>query len=92
VGIEIGARAFSSWDAVAHRWARPSASFELLVGRSSRDIVARVPVTVSGEVGRSSTLTDMSPLRDWLEDETVRQLASGALRDIAPILGATFGE
>ena len=37
-------------------------------------------------------LTDMSPLRDWLEDAAARNQATEALRDIAPILGATFGE
>ncbi len=37
-------------------------------------------------------MTEMSPVRAWLEDETASYPASEALRDIAPILGATFGE
>ena len=92
VGIDVDARAFSSWDATAHRWLCRPASFELLVARSSADVIATLPVTVTGDRSRPSTLTDMSPLRDWLEDQTARDVASETLRDIAPILGATFGE
>jgi beta-glucosidase len=92
VEVEVDARAFSSWDPPTHRWVRRRAAFDLLVARSVDDVVATLSVSVSGEQARPSRLTDMSPLRDWLEDEAARDLASEALRDIAPILGATFGE
>ena len=92
VEVEVDARAFSSWDPAVHRWVCRPASFDLLIARSAADVVATLSVSVTGERERPSTLTDMSPLRDWLEDETARDLASVALRDIAPILGATFGE
>jgi len=44
VTITLDATAYRRWDVEAHSWNTDSARYELRVGRSSRDIVARVEV------------------------------------------------
>lgn len=45
VTIPLDARAFQVWDDAWHRWTTPSGQFEILLGRSSRDIVGRWRIT-----------------------------------------------
>ena len=63
VRIALDARAFSYWDATLHGWVAEPGAFELLIGRSSADIVASVLVTLLPAATARSTLTDMSPAR-----------------------------
>ncbi len=48
VDIALDARAFEVWDEGRHRWTVPAGQFELLLGRSSRDIVGRWHFTPHG--------------------------------------------
>jgi beta-glucosidase len=41
VELPLPAKAFEAWDEQAHRWYIPSGRYEILVGRSSRDILFR---------------------------------------------------
>jgi beta-glucosidase len=41
VELALPARAFDVWDATAHRWHAPSGRYEILIGRSSREILFR---------------------------------------------------
>lgn len=45
VTIPLDARAFQVWDADRDRWTTPQGSFEVMLGRSSRDIVDRRRIT-----------------------------------------------
>ena len=45
VSIPLDARAFEIWDEERHRWATPEGEFEVELATSSRDIVARWPIT-----------------------------------------------
>jgi hypothetical protein len=66
--------------------------FEVLIGSSSSDIRAVLPID-GVETGTSvSTLDEMSPLQDWLLDRTTRASTIDLLRELAPVLGETFGE
>ena len=57
VEIEVDGRAFSSWDPPTHRWVRPPAAFELLVGRSSADIVAPYSASAARHASSNSSST-----------------------------------
>jgi beta-glucosidase len=41
IELALPARTFEAWDERAHRWYTPSGRYEILVGRSSRDILFR---------------------------------------------------
>ena len=45
VVLTVPARAFAAWDPAAGGWARPPGTFTVEVGRSSRDLRLKVPVT-----------------------------------------------
>jgi beta-glucosidase len=45
VVLTVPARAFAVWDPAAGGWARPPGTFTVEIGRSSRDLRLRVPVT-----------------------------------------------
>jgi hypothetical protein len=67
-------------------------TFEILIGSSSAAIHAVIPVTVVESAALPSTLTDMSPLQDWLGDAAGRPGALELVRSLAPILGGVFGK
>jgi beta-glucosidase len=90
VRIGLDARAFAFWDPRVGRWVVEPGTFDILVGRSAEDIVASFPVMVArGDSG--GQLTDMSPLRDWLDDDVAGPAARAMMRRVGPILGSTFG-
>jgi len=41
IELALPAKAFEAWDEQAHRWRTPAGRYEILVGRSSRDILFR---------------------------------------------------
>ncbi len=45
VEVELGAAAYRMWDEDTHQWESGSGRYEVLVGASSRDIRATVPIT-----------------------------------------------
>ena len=92
VEVRLDPRAFSYWDPRVHTWLTEAGVFELLVGSSSADIRAAVQVTVVRTTRVPSTLSDMSPLQDWLGDVAGRPAALELVRSLAPILGGVFGE
>lgn len=92
VSIDLDWRAFAYWDAGLHQWVAPEGTYDLLIGSSSAEIHASVPVMVTGPDGERSTLTPMSPLQDWLRDETARPAALSLLVELGPILGGVFGD
>ena len=51
-----------------------------------------MPVTVVESAALPSTLSDMSPLQDWLGDAAGRPAALALVRSLAPILGGVFGQ
>ena len=49
VAIELGRRAFAVWDVDAHDWLVEAGRFELVVARSSADVVEVLPVDVASD-------------------------------------------
>jgi beta-glucosidase len=92
VEIRLDPRAFSFWDPRRHGWLTQPGPFEVLVGSSAADIHSSITVTVVATGRPPSTLSDMSPLDDWLRDQVARGPTIGLLQELAPILGGAFGE
>ena len=92
VSVHLDARAFSFWEPRVHAWVTEPGQFEILIGSSSAHIHATLGVGVVPADYPVSTLTDMSPLEDWLRDGAARSQAIGLLQELAPILGDTFGD
>ena len=92
VSVHLDARAFSFWEPRVHAWVTEPGHFEILIGSSSAHIHATLGVSVVPADHPVSTLTDMSPLEDWLRDGAARSQAIGLLQELAPILGDTFGD
>ena len=47
VSVKLDPEAFEYWNDKTHAWVRPSGEFQLMVGRSSRDIFYRADLTVT---------------------------------------------
>ena len=92
VDVRLDPRAFAFWDSRRHGWVTEAGVFEILIGSSSAAIHAVVPVTVVESAALPSTLSDMSPLQDWLGDAAGRPEALALVRSLAPILGEVFGQ
>ncbi len=92
VEVRLEPRAFAFWDVRRHAWVTEAGVFEILIGSSSAAIHAVVPVTVVESAAIPSTLSDMSPLQDWLGDVAGRPEALELVRSLAPILGGVFGD
>jgi beta-glucosidase len=92
VDVRLDPRAFSFWDPRRQRWVAEAGAFEILIGSSSAAIHAVVPVTVVASAALPSTLSDMSPLQDWLGDPAGRREALALVQSLAPILGGVFGD
>jgi beta-glucosidase len=92
VDVRLDSRAFAFWDPRRHGWVTEAGAFEILVGSSSAAIHAVMPVTVVESAPLPSTLSDMSPLQDWLGDAAGRPGALALVRSLAPILGGVFGQ
>ena len=48
VTLALDPRAFQIWDPARDRWTTPPGTFELMLGRSSRDIIGRWPIVPRG--------------------------------------------
>lgn len=92
VMVHLDARAFAYWDPRIHDWVTEPGRYEVLIGSSSADIRSSIAVTLVATNEVPSTLTDMSPLQDWLADTAGRSEALGLLRTLAPVIGGIFGE
>ena len=92
VEIHLDEKAFKFWDPRIHDWVAEAGDFELLVGSSSADIHATLPVTLVATDDVPTMIGDMSPLLDWLQDAAGRDQALQLITTLAPILGAVFGE
>jgi beta-glucosidase len=92
VAIELDGRAFALWDPRLRSWVVEPGRFDILIGSSSVDIRAELTVTAVTPDRLTSTLNEMSPLRDWLANQEARVPTIGLLRELAPIIGGVFGD
>ncbi|HHV11356.1 MAG TPA: glycosyl hydrolase [Clostridiales bacterium] len=68
VTFELGKRAFAYWNVDIHDWHVESGEFELLVGKSSREIILSKTIQVTGTVKLPTTYTLDTTLGDLMEN------------------------
>lgn len=68
VTFELGNRAFAYWSVELHDWHVESGEFEILIGKSSRDITLSKTIEVTGTVKLPITYTLDSTLGDLMEN------------------------
>lgn len=68
VTFELGKRAFAYWSVELHDWHVESGEFEIMIGKSSRDITLSKTIEVTGTVKLPITYTLDSTLGDLMEN------------------------
>jgi hypothetical protein len=85
VVLELGRRAFAFWDEPTERWRVPAGTYEVQVGRSASDVVARVPLGLEGDVDRPGRLSLESTVGEWFGHPVVGPvLLAGLLERATP--------
>ena len=80
VTFELGKRAFAYWNIEIHDWHVESGEFELLIGKSSRDIVVSKTIQVTGTVKIPTTYTLDTTLGDLMENPEAAQFLGGLMQ------------
>lgn len=81
VQVTLDRRAFAVWDVAAHNWLVESGRFEIVVARSSVDIVAVLPVEITSD----DAITPVAePAGFVATDEEFRALFGGSLPPVVP--------
>lgn len=73
VQFELGKRAFSYWNVDIHDWYAEAGEYEILIGKSSRDIVASRSVTIESTTIIPVKYTLDSTVGDMMEDTYAKQ-------------------
>ena len=80
VKIPISKAAFGAWDVEKGKWRVPSGHWEIEVARNSQDVIAVVPVSVSGDLQHPLPASPAPkpvperPVRPFTRDSTVTEL------------------
>lgn len=75
VTVTLDERAFAFWSPRWSRWVVEAGAFTVAVGPSSRDLVSTTTIELDAPTF-VAPLTDMSPLREWLDHPEGRRLLS----------------
>jgi beta-glucosidase len=82
VSLVLQRRAFTLYDPEAAAWVITSPDFEVLLGASSADIRATLPVSLPASEVAPAVLTRFSPLRLWLEHPAASARLSPVVGDL----------
>lgn len=74
VNFVLTARDFSYYDPALGRWAAESGKFDILIGKSSRDICLRQTVELHSTQSNVIPLTRGSYIKDFLNNDVARQI------------------
>jgi len=81
IAIPIAPDSFAFWDANAHTWRTPSGQYEIEVGHNAEDIVAVLPLQVTGDLTEPYVDPGMAefkpqrPVRPYTREATLGELA-----------------
>jgi len=74
VSFTLNSRDFSYFDPALSRWVAESGAFDILIGKSSRDICLRQTVTLRSAQSNFVPLTKDSYVKDFLNDPEARKI------------------
>jgi beta-glucosidase len=85
IDLELDRTAFRFWDARGHRWWVEPGTYEVEIGRSAADIVARVEVELEGDTEAPAELTRTSTVKEFFAHPVVGPaLMEGMLANATP--------
>ena len=79
VEFELGKRAFAYWNIIIHDWHVESGDFEILIGKSSKDIVCSKTINVQSTVQVRDTYTLDTTLGDLMENPEAQKILGGMM-------------
>ena len=91
VSIALDFRAFAYYHPGYGQWISEDGEFDILVGASSADIRASLPVTLESSLKLPCILDRESTFREWMDDPRGKQVAGGLLDMVKNQMGASFG-
>ena len=91
VTVALDFRAFAFWHPGYKQWVAESGEFDILIGASSADIRASVPVTLQSTQTLPSLLNMESTVREWLEDPHARPVFEPLFQQMMAQMGQAFG-
>lgn len=87
VSFELGKRAFAYYNTAIKNWYIESGDFEILVGKSSREILLSSKVKVNSTNEIKKTFTRNTTVREILSDNVKRKLVETELKDVMKNFG-----
>jgi len=85
VEIELGRRAFASWDVRGQRWKVAPGAYGVELGRSASEIIASAQLELEGDPDRPDPLSLDSTVKAWFAHPVVGPaLMAGMLADASP--------
>lgn len=88
VKFVLGKRAFAYWNTELHDWHVESGEFEILVGKSSRDIPCRESIFVKSTQTLPCTYTPDSTMGDIMSDPDLAEFVAGMMKNMSSAGGA----
>ncbi|MDO4305189.1 MAG: glycoside hydrolase family 3 C-terminal domain-containing protein [Eubacteriales bacterium] len=88
VTFVLGKRAFAYWNTELHDWHVESGEFEILAGKSSRDIPCRESIFVKSTQTLPCTYTPDSTMGDIMSDPDLAEFVAGMMKNMASAGGA----
>ncbi|KXA89562.1 glycosyl hydrolase family 3 [candidate division MSBL1 archaeon SCGC-AAA259A05] len=79
VNFTLSRQDFSYYDPSRKKWIVETGDYDILVGRSSRDIRLRSTLHLKSTQKLEKTLTENSSLKEWIKDERARTLMKQVL-------------
>ncbi|MGB4658493.1 MAG: glycoside hydrolase family 3 C-terminal domain-containing protein, partial [Mobilitalea sp.] len=87
VTFTLGKRPFAYWNVAIHDWHVESGEFEIMIGKSSRDIVLSQTVTITSTVKLPLIYTMDTTIGDIMENPE----AAETLQDLTKVFAEVFG-
>lgn len=84
VTFELNKRAFAYYDVKLKDWDVESGDFEILIGKSSRDIVLKESVYVKSSITAKKTYTRNSTIGDLMDNPKGMEIISQMMKQFAP--------
>lgn len=88
VTFVLGKRAFAYWNTELHDWHVESGEFEILIGKSSRDIQCRESIFVESTQTLPCIYTPDSTMGDIMGDPDLKEFLAGMMKNMAGAGGA----
>lgn len=92
VTFNLTKRAFAYWNVELHDWHVETGEFDIMIGKSSRDILLTKTITVTGSVELPKTYTLDTTVGDIMDNPKAAQKVQDLLKIMSKVLGGGSSE